>query len=53
MSDAKYMKRCAPCVKSRPDRARRATAAPKGSVRGERANFTGLVLGCIDAKFFK
>ena len=25
--------------------------APGGSVRGERANFTGLVLGCIEAKF--
>ena len=24
---------------------------PGGSVRGERANFTGLVLGCIEAKF--
>ena len=26
---------------------------PGGSVRGERANFTGLVLGCIEAKFCK
>ena len=25
--------------------------APGGSVRGERANFTKLVLGCIEAKF--
>ena len=28
-------------------------AAPGGSVRGERANFTRLVLGCIDADFCK
>ena len=28
-------------------------ARPGGSVREERANFTGLVLGCIEAKFFK
>ena len=27
--------------------------APGGSVRGERANFRGLVLGCIEAKFCK
>ena len=27
--------------------------APGGSVRGERANFTRLVLGCIEAKFCK
>ena len=26
---------------------------PGGSVRGEQANFTGLVLGCIEAKFCK
>ena len=26
---------------------------PGGSVRGERANFTRLVLGCIEAKFCK
>ena len=26
---------------------------PGGSVRGERANFTWLVLGCIEAKFCK
>ena len=26
---------------------------PGGSVHGERANFTGLVLGCIDADFCK
>ena len=26
---------------------------PGGSVRGERANFTRLVLGCIDADFCK
>ena len=26
-------------------------SAPGGSVRGERANFTRLVLGCIEAKF--
>ena len=26
---------------------------PGGSVHGERANFTGLVLGCIEAKFCK
>ena len=28
-------------------------ARPGGSVRGERANFTRLVLGCIEAKFCK
>ena len=27
-------------------------AGPEGSVRGERANFTMLVLGCIEAKFW-
>ena len=27
--------------------------APGGSVRGERANLTGLVLDCIEAKFCK
>ena len=26
---------------------------PEGSVRGERAKFTRLVLGCIEAKFCK
>ena len=26
---------------------------PGGSVRGERANFTGLVIGCIESKFCK
>ena len=26
---------------------------PGGSLRGERANFTRLVLGCIEAKFTK
>ena len=26
---------------------------PGGSVHGERANFTGLVLGCIEANFYK
>ena len=26
---------------------------PGGSLRGERANFTRLVLGCIEAKFSK
>ena len=26
---------------------------PGGSVRGERANLKGLVLGCIEAKFCK
>ena len=31
----------------------RETRVPGGSVRGERANFTGLVLGCIEAKFCK
>ena len=30
-----------------------ATLPPGGSVHGERANFTGLVLGCIDADFCK
>ena len=30
-----------------------AAAEPGGSVHGERANFTGLVLGCIKAKFCK
>ena len=28
-----------------------AQSEPEGSVRGERANFTGLVLGCIEATF--
>ena len=30
-----------------------ARSGPGGSVHGERANFTGLVLGCIDADFCK
>ena len=30
-----------------------AEEVPGGSVRGERANFTRLVLGCIDADFCK
>ena len=34
-------------------RARRLGVGPGGSVRGERANFTRLVLGCIEAKFCK
>ena len=34
-----------PCSSVRP--------APEGSVHGERANFTKLVLGCIEAKFCK
>ena len=29
------------------------SAAPGGSVHGERANFTRLVLGCIETKFCK
>ena len=28
-------------------------AVPGGSVRGERANFTGPVIGCVEAKFCK
>ena len=31
----------------------KARTKPGGSVRGERANFTRLVLGCIEAKFCK
>ena len=34
-------------------RALRAGPVPGGSVRGERANFTRLVLGCIEAKVCK
>ena len=30
-----------------------AHVVPRGSVRGERANLKGLVLGCIEAKFCK
>ena len=35
------------------DAIRRVEVVPGGSVRGERANFTRLVLGCIEAKFCK